>query len=118
MFEEYINDNLDVLNDIDTSEIDNNLEETSTFELNEQFVVDEFCVNISEDICDLDDKFHLYSEDLEIEDGNQSQQEETRHNEISFKGHGKCKLCGCGKWVGYGNVCKNCGHFYVNHYSL
>ena len=49
MFEEYINDNLDVLNDIDTSEIDNNLEETSTFELNEQFVVDEFCVNISED---------------------------------------------------------------------
>lgn len=34
---------------------------------------------------------------------------------ISFRGNGRCRVCGCGKWAGYGDTCSNCGHFYSKH---
>lgn len=38
-----------------------------------------------------------------------------RAGTISFKGNGRCRVCGCGKWAGYGDTCANCGHFYNKH---
>lgn len=35
---------------------------------------------------------------------------------ISFTGYGRCSVCDCGKWAGYGDICENCGHFYNKHY--
>lgn len=38
----------------------------------------------------------------------------------TFAGHslgwnGRCRVCSCGKWAGFGDTCANCGHFYNQH---
>ena len=73
---------------------------------------------IYEEIEGLDEEFHLCDDEQQSTEEEHHQHEEQEHTGISFKGHGRCKLCGCGKWAGYGNVCKNCGHFFDKHYSL
>lgn len=40
--------------------------------------------------------------------------------EPSFQGHslggnGRCSVCNCGQWAGFGDTCENCGHFYNKH---
>ena len=37
------------------------------------------------------------------------------HSQISFKGLGRCRVCSCGGWAGYGDTCNNCGHFFNKH---
>jgi len=32
------------------------------------------------------------------------------------EGFGSCSKCSCKKFEGRGDVCKNCGHAYKNHY--
>lgn len=34
---------------------------------------------------------------------------------ISFTGNGRCRVCNCGGWAGFGDTCENCGHFYNKH---
>ena len=34
---------------------------------------------------------------------------------ISFTGNGRCRVCGCRSWAGFGDTCANCGHFYNKH---
>lgn len=40
-----------------------------------------------------------------------------RSDDISFKGSGRCHLCGCGGfiWSISGDMCKNCGHARSHH---
>lgn len=34
---------------------------------------------------------------------------------ISFKGLGRCTVCSCREWAGFGDHCENCGHFFSKH---
>lgn len=34
---------------------------------------------------------------------------------IAFTGNGRCRVCNCGGWAGFGDTCANCGHFYNKH---
>lgn len=38
-----------------------------------------------------------------------------RSSNISFTGNGRCRVCNCGGWAGFGDTCENCGHFYNKH---
>lgn len=118
MLQEYIDEDLGSLNNIDTSEIDHDIDDSSVEVDDEQFVDDDVYVDVSEEIEGLDEEFHLCDDEQLSTEEEHHQHEEQEHTGISFKGHGRCKLCGCGKWAGYGNVCKNCGHFFDKHYSL
>ena len=46
---------------------------------------------------------------------NKSQHRLFRKSEPSFTGVGRCSYCGCGSFVGIGNVCEDCGHSYKAH---
>jgi hypothetical protein len=37
------------------------------------------------------------------------------YKSVSFTGLGRCSVCGCGRWAGFGNECENCGHFFDKH---
>lgn len=36
-------------------------------------------------------------------------------SQIAFTGNGRCRVCNCGGWAGFGDTCENCGHFYNKH---
>lgn len=38
-----------------------------------------------------------------------------RSSNIAFTGNGRCSVCNCGGWAGFGDTCENCGHFYNKH---
>lgn len=38
-----------------------------------------------------------------------------RSSSIVFTGNGRCRVCNCGGWAGFGDTCANCGHFYNKH---
>lgn len=38
-----------------------------------------------------------------------------RSSNIAFTGNGRCRVCNCGGWAGFGDTCANCGHFYNKH---
>lgn len=57
-----------------------------------------------------------------LDDGyyNESEQISQSHNHyrssnIAFTGNGRCRVCNCGGWAGFGDTCANCGHFYNKH---
>ena len=54
-------------------------------------------------------------EDQQEDAQNKSQHRLFRKSEPSFTGVGRCSYCGCGSFVGIGNVCENCGHSYEAH---
>lgn len=119
MLQDFIENNLDMLDGIDTSEIEFGTEDF-TSELEDLYIADNalYADIISSDIEGIEDDFHFNEDEIDSNTEEHHQHKEQKHDAISFKGHGSCKLCGCGRFAGHGNVCKNCGHFFSNHYSL
>lgn len=73
----------------------------------------------------LDDTSSLVDEDLgdfsfNYEDNIKNSASEHTHDAPTFLGrslsmNGRCRVCSCGKWAGFGDTCANCGHFYNQH---
>lgn len=115
MWENFVSEDLVSLDDIDTSEI-----ECDGFDDDNSDFYDSFCGDLEYDL--LSDGTDLNEPELsslEDTDGNGASDahphKEHHSSEISFTGNGRCRVCGCGQWAGFGDTCENCGHFYNKH---
>lgn len=114
MLDDIIFDNLDSFDDIDTSdvEIEDDYSDSPDF-------YDSFFENLdnSDDDKNEDGSFTDLSnlsstENIEIES---HQHIDNKASTISFTGLGRCRVCNCGRWAGFGDTCENCGHLFNKH---
>lgn len=72
---------------------------------------------LASDGTDLNDDMDIVqpSFDMEEPESMDSPHDYKHQSHISFTGNGRCRLCNCGKWAGFGDTCENCGHFYNKH---
>lgn len=114
MLEDLIFDNLDTFDDIDTSDvdIDDSYDESSdfydSFETAEEIEledIDEFQGFVAEES----------SDDSSVDSPYIHHHESNKTSQISFTGLGRCKVCNCGGWAGFGDTCENCGHLFNKH---
>lgn len=116
MIDEYYDPELDV-DDVDTSDVDkdfsseNDLNDSSVMEESvlSDFVSESLSSSVIED--NSESQFHAENEDF---------QTRYRPKSLAFQGHGlswngRCRVCSCGKWAGFGDTCACCGHFYKDH---
>lgn len=118
MIDDFILDSLDSIDDIDTSDLFTSITESedSYSDFFDSFVIP------SDDIeADVDDaNLFLDTDSASMPKHNQTDEQSDNYESheryhISFKGNGRCSVCGCRRWAGYGDTCANCGHFYNKH---
>ena len=118
MFDSYILDDIDGF-DPDSIDLDFNgdvLDDTHSTLLDS---LDELITSMENvPIDDVEQEYSLCTEeeDMDIDTCSVS----SHSHQPSFMGHslgwnGRCRVCSCGKWAGYGDTCANCGHFYNQH---
>lgn len=114
MFDSYILDDIDSFDpeSIDSGFNGEELDDTSTL----LDSLDEFITSIENVPIDDMEQDYSYAEEENIDTSNVG----SHSHQPSFTGHslgwnGRCRVCSCGKWAGYGNTCANCGHFYNQH---
>lgn len=114
MIEDFFFDNLDTFDDIDTSEvdIDDGLVGDSSDFYDSFMVTDELEIDCYDDIHGFSSE--TYDDDL-VETHTEHHHESNKTSQISFTGLGRCRVCNCGGWAGYGDTCENCGHFFNKH---
>lgn len=78
--------------------------------LTNTYIPDEFDVD---DISSISLKQQV--ESIENDDRSFNHDHEYRSSSIAFTGNGRCRICNCGGWAGFGDICANCGHFYNKH---
>lgn len=113
----FIDEDITSFNEFDTSDIEDNNDLIGIDIEEDLYTIDNYDNIIKEDSWEEND-FHLcenYHQNNDCE--NNLHDNNIMHSPISFTGSGRCKLCDCGCYAGIGNVCKNCGHFYCNHFS-
>lgn len=118
MLDTYILDDIDDF-DPDSVEMDSDSDDYLTEKLPSEDILEGIDSYIS------DDTSSLVNEDLGAysfndEDNALSNLSESQTHQTTFTGHslgwnGRCRVCSCGKWAGYGDTCANCGHFYNQH---
>ena len=114
MIENLIFDNLDTFDDIDSSDVDIDeiYDESSDF-------YDSFVSTEELELDDIDEIHGLVDEDSSNSDSVDStleyHHELNKVSQISFTGLGRCRVCNCGGWAGFGDTCENCGHFFNKH---
>lgn len=118
-------DTIGNLDDFDPSAIDEIQDPvTSSDDIEEQYQdVSNSGICMSDTI--IPDDFQITEESLDfsnsIADTTDDEHEPTYHQShskssvISFTGNGRCRVCSCGGWAGFGDTCENCGHFYNKH---
>lgn len=116
MLDDLFFDNLDTFDDIDTSDVDIDddfVDDSSDFY--DSFIatdIDDLEIDCYEDLHSLSSEAH----DDDIVDIHQEDHHESNKiSQISFTGLGRCRVCNCGGWAGYGDTCANCGHFFNKH---
>lgn len=116
-----------ILNDLDSFDLDSDDSTDDAFEDNVQEsseTLDSATFDFIHDDSDsiLDDEAITFT-DRFIESSSVSEQSfshsENPYRPISF-GHslgwnGRCRVCSCGGWAGFGDTCACCGHFYKDH---
>lgn len=121
MFDSYILDDIDNF-DPDTIEMKSDEAFSSSDNIDHNNLLDEIDAYINEDATSLVEEdienFSFSTSTENIEDEEVSSLKHTNHP--TFMGHslgwnGRCRVCSCGKWAGYGDTCANCGHFYNQH---
>lgn len=120
MLLDFIDEEISSLDHFDTSEVDSMEQTLSTdFDSVDDSEMDNLDYYDDLELEKLDD-----SMEKDVSSGDDTEEPEKKHylrqrfqnaNQVSFGGNGKCRLCSCGKWSGYGDVCSNCGHFYNKH---
>ena len=104
-----INDDVDDIND-DVDDINDDVDEN--------VYIDEASIISEEELSDLvkDENVSSFSFNDDINHSlTNSEEHHHDHSQISFKGLGRCRVCSCGGWAGYGDTCNNCGHFFNKH---
>lgn len=117
MIEEYINDYAESWDSIDTSTIENDTMDEEMADFYDSIGRDE-SILLDLDLEDFNSDGVSSINDA-VADGatvlhSHTHQEHTSSS-ISFTGNGRCRVCSCGSWAGFGNTCENCGHFYNKH---
>lgn len=116
MFDSYILDDLDSF-DLESIGLDfkgDGLEDTHSTLLDS---LDELITSTENvHIDDMEQDYSLCTEEEDIDTSSLS----SHSHQPSFMGHslgwnGRCRVCSCGKWAGFGDTCANCGHFYNQH---
>ncbi len=114
MIEDFISDSLDSIESIDTASV-----ETDDSDNEESDFYDSFGEDGGDSLFDFDDDVSEESTfSLSL---NENVESEPLHHinktssAISFTGLGRCRVCKCGGWAGYGDTCENCGHLFNNH---
>lgn len=116
MFDSYILDDIDSF-DPESIDLDFNGEEFDDTHSTLLDSLDEFITSIENvPIDDMEQDYSLCAEEENMDSCNVS----SHSHQPSFTGHslgwnGRCRVCSCGKWAGYGDTCANCGHFYNQH---
>ena len=112
MLDDFILDNLDSVDGIDTSDL--NIEGISSNEDSSDFY-DSFCTvqeTISYESGDLDFNFgestEVISKDEADNHDNHEVLDSRERYHVSFKGNGRCRVCGCRSWAGFRDTCANC----------
>lgn len=109
------------INDVDVSDLNNsNLEDNLSDD--SMFDMDDDALSLSELNAESVDTLVGVDTSLESEEVSEPDSEIIDHKEdkshISFTGWGECHClgCKCKKFVGYGDVCDNCGHYFDRHW--
>jgi len=115
-----------ILDDMDSFEIesdDSYSDDKFEYEGTEDFEHTDSFFDSSEDSSSplLDDE-NISNTNSFIEPDNQfdsSAYRTTQYRPVAF-GHslgwnGRCRVCSCGAWAGFGDTCACCGHFYKDH---
>lgn len=114
MLDDLFFDNLDSFDGIDTldADIDDGLEGDSS-DFYDSFIVTE---ELKIDDYDVLHGFSSESHDDDIVETHTGHYHElNKTSQISFTGLGRCRVCNCGGWAGYGDTCENCGHLFNKH---
>lgn len=133
MLDDFIIDDLKDFDEIDTTETnsDTYFEEStddSSNEMNEDSGISELFQDdlfvqdtTSDDWSDQDiltengSADNLTQLDTLKEEQDNNQNKLFKRFEPSFLGYGRCSYCGCGSFVGIGDMCDNCGHSFEAH---
>lgn len=116
MFDTYILDDIDSF-EPESNDLDYNGEELDDTHSTLLDSLDEFITSIENvPIDDMEQDYSLFTEEENIDTSNVS----SHSHQPSFTGrslgwNGRCRVCSCGKWAGFGDTCANCGHFYNQH---
>ncbi len=114
MVENLFFDNLDTFDDIDTSDVDIDESYDDSYDLYDSFATVEDI-----ELDDIDEFQGFVAEDSSnndfIDSTHEHHHESNKTSQISFTGLGRCRVCNCGGWAGFGDTCENCGHFFNKH---
>lgn len=114
MIEDFISNSLDSIESIDTTSV-----EADNFDNEESDFYDSFGEDEGDSLFDFDDDISEESSfSLSLNENMENTPlHHTNNNSsaISFTGLGRCRVCKCGGWAGYGDTCENCGHFFNKH---
>lgn len=116
MLDTYILDDID---DFDPDSVEMDSDDYLTGKIPSEDILEGLDSYISDDTSPLvDEDLGAYS--FNDEDDTLSNMSESQTHQTTFTGHslgwnGRCRVCSCGKWAGYGDTCANCGHFYNQH---
>ncbi len=116
MWENFISEDLVSLDDIDTSEIECDGCSDDDSDFYDSFDDESLGFDFSSEEMDMDEPELSSLEDTDESGASNTHLHKEHHSsEISFTGNGRCRVCGCGQWAGFGDTCENCGHFYNKH---
>ena len=103
--------------DIDDNGTNDDLDDINE-DIDENVYIDEASIISEEELSDLvkDETVSSFSFNDDTNHSlTNSEEPHHDHSQISFKGLGRCRVCSCGGWAGYGDTCNNCGHFFNKH---
>lgn len=103
--------------DIDDNGTNDDLDDIND-DIDENVYIDETSIISEEELSDLvkDENVSSFSFNDDTNHSlTNSEEHHHDHSQISFKGLGRCRVCSCGGWAGYGDTCNNCGHFFNKH---
>lgn len=103
--------------DIDDNGTNDDLDDINE-DVDENVYIDEASIISEEELSDLvkDENVSSFSFNDDTNHSlTNSEEHHHDHSQISFKGLGRCRVCSCGGWAGYGDTCNNCGHFFNKH---
>lgn len=125
MFDDFILDDLDTFDGIDTSDVDMNDSDLDSSDFFESFGASESNLTDYDDFDSFtssDENLGTMSDDMDITDDVHSHHSAhgNHSSQISFGGriYGSCHESGClcKQFKGYGDICENCFHHYGRHY--
>lgn len=121
MAEDFLNEDFDELDSIDTSDSESTDIEDNTLSNGFDDEVIESVQGIDLESIGSSSLDHISEDDVAPDEHKyRSLRSDNPASRIAFRGSGRCTCrgCQCPGYVskGYGNVCDNCGHFYEKHW--